>query len=60
LATEALSMGKQAREERFRTPDALTLALMGYFREDEILRQQLLYLGKARAVDSAGLRRPLR
>jgi histidine kinase/DNA gyrase B/HSP90-like ATPase len=53
LATEALSMGKQAREERFRTPDALTLALMGYFREDEILRQQLLYLGKAKAVDSA-------
>ena len=53
LATEALSMGKSAREERFRTPDALTLALMGYFREDEILRQQLSYLGKAKDVDSA-------
>jgi hypothetical protein len=53
LATEALSVGKQDREERFRTPDALTLALMGYFREDEILRQQLSYLGKAKGVDSA-------
>lgn len=53
LATEALSMGKYDRNNRFRSPDALTVALLGYFREDEILRQQLSYLGKAKGVDSA-------
>jgi len=52
LATEALSMGKYDRDGRFRSPDALTVALLGYFREDEILRQQLSYLGKAKDVDS--------
>lgn len=52
LATEALSLGKFERERRFRSPDALTVALLGYFREDEILRQQLSYLGKAKGLDS--------
>ncbi|WP_158080043.1 ATP-binding protein [Archangium sp. Cb G35] len=48
LATEGLSVGKFDRENRFRTPDVLTVALLGYFREDEIIRQQLSYLGKAK------------
>jgi hypothetical protein len=52
LATEGLSLGKQLREERYRNADALTLALMGYFREDEILRQQLQYMGKAKPLET--------
>ncbi|WP_434386838.1 ATP-binding protein [Melittangium boletus] len=53
LATEALSLGKFDRDKRFRSPDALTVALLGYFREDEILRQQLSYLGKAKGESVA-------
>ncbi|WP_224245546.1 ATP-binding protein [Hyalangium gracile] len=52
LATEALSLGKYDRDNRFRSADALTIALLGYFREDEILRQQLAYLGKVKTVGS--------
>jgi hypothetical protein len=50
LATEALSIGKEQRDEKYRNAEALTVALMGYFREDEILRQQLQYLGKAKKL----------
>ncbi len=54
LATEALSIGKHDREQRFLQPDPMTLALMGYFREDEIIRQQLVvHFGKGRETGSA-------